>query len=69
VREAKDADKDGKKAIEIVPATIDIVASKEEMRVGDHLLPEPDRELLNYVPRAPSTNIEGRIVSVYGAPW
>jgi hypothetical protein len=67
VREAKDADKDGKKAIEIVPATIDIVASKEETRVGDHLLPEPDRELLNYVPRAPSTNIEGRIVSVYGA--
>ncbi|MDB5849308.1 MAG: peptidoglycan-binding protein [Rhodoferax sp.] len=67
VRESKDADKDGKKALEIVPATIDIVASKEETRVGDHLLPEPERELLNYVPRAPSKNIEGRIVSVYGA--
>ena len=67
VREAKEADKDGKRATEIVPATIDIVASKEETRVGDHLLPEPPRELLNYVPRAPATEIEGRIVSVYGA--
>ncbi len=27
----------------IVPATIDIVAAKEEMRVGDRLLPEPPR--------------------------
>ena len=67
VRVAKEADKDGKRAMEIVPATIDIVASKEETRVGDHLLPEPPRELLNYVPRAPAQNVEGRIVSVYGS--
>jgi hypothetical protein len=67
VRVAKEADKDGKRAMEIVPATIDIVASKEETRVGDHLLPEPPRELLNYVPRAPAQDIEGRIVSVYGS--
>lgn len=60
------ADKDGKVTSEIVPATIDIVAAKEEMRVGDRLIPEPPRELLSYVPRAPASPITGQIVSVYG---
>ena len=60
-------DKDGKSRSEIVPATIDIVAAKEEMRVGDRLIPEPPRELVSYVPRAPSTSISGQIVSVYGS--
>ncbi len=59
--------KDGQTSTEITPATIDIVAAKEEMRVGDRMLPEPERELLNYTPRAPSGEIEGRIVSVYGS--
>ncbi len=59
-------DKDGKAQIEIVPATIDIVAAKEEMRVGDRLMPEPPRELRSYVPRAPSMRMTGQIVSVYG---
>ena len=57
---------DGKAQTEIVPATIDIVAAKEEMRVGDRLVREPPRELLSYVPRAPTTPITGQIVSVYG---
>ncbi len=60
-------DKDGKETQEIVPATIDIVNSKEEMRVGDRLLPEPKREFRTYIPRAPEQVIQGgRIVSVYG---
>ena len=59
-------DRDGKLQIENVPATIDIVASKEEMRVGDRLIPEPPRELRSYVPRAPSSPMSGQIVSVYG---
>jgi len=50
----------------VVPATLDIVAAKEEMRVGDRLLPEPPRELTSYVPRAPAQQLEGSIVSVYG---
>ncbi|MEO7391725.1 MAG: LysM domain-containing protein [Ramlibacter sp.] len=50
----------------VVPATIDIVSAKEEMRVGDRLLPEPPRQFLSYVPHAPSTTMEGTIVSVYG---
>ena len=49
-----------------VPATIDIVSAKEEMRVGDRLLPEPPREFLSYVPHAPAGRMDGTIVSVYG---
>ncbi len=60
-------DKDGKVVPEIIPATIDIVGAKEEMRVGDRLLPEPARQLLSYTPRAPEKAIEGVIVSVYGS--
>ena len=59
--------KDGTASTEVIPATIDIVAAKEEMRVGDRLLPEPPRELLSYAPRAPSGDVDGRIVSVYGS--
>ncbi|MBT9507501.1 LysM peptidoglycan-binding domain-containing protein [Rhodoferax sp.] len=60
-------DKDGKARNDIVPATIDIVSAKEEMRVGDRLLPEPERQLLSYVPHAPQAKVEARIVSVYGS--
>ena len=59
-------DKDGKTNSEIVPAAIDIVAAKEEMQVGDRLVPEPERQLLSYIPRSPSGTVDGRIVSVYG---
>jgi len=52
---------------EITPATIDIVSAKEEMRVGDRLLPEPPRELQSYTPRAPAAGVLGRVVSVYGS--
>jgi len=57
----------GKTATEIVPATIDIIGAKEEMRVGDRLLPEPPRQIVSYVPHAPQSRTEGRIVSVYGS--
>ena len=58
--------KDGEMVSTVVPATIDIIRAKEEMRVGDRLLPEPGRQLTSYVPRAPATDINGSIVSVYG---
>jgi hypothetical protein len=59
--------KDGKPAKEIVPATFDITGSKEEMRAGDRLLPEPKREFAAYAPRAPSREISGvRVMSMYG---
>ena len=60
-------DADGKSQTEIVPATIDIIGAKEEMRVGDRLLPEPPPQLQSYVPHAPVGNIDARVVSIYGS--
>ncbi len=59
--------KDGKAVVNRVPATIDIVAARQEMRAGDRLLPEPPLQLLSYVPRAPTGTVtDGRIISIYG---
>ena len=49
-----------------MPATIDVVSSKEEMRAGDRLLPEPPREYRSYVPHAPDIPVDARVVSIYG---
>ncbi len=57
----------GDTGTEITPATIDIVSAKEEMLIGDRLLPEPPRELLSYAPHAPAAGVLGRVVSVYGS--
>ena len=59
--------KNGKPQTDIIPATIDIVSAKEEMRVGDRLLPEPQQQFLSYVPHAPQGVVDARIVSVYGS--
>lgn len=57
---------DRKESVTAMPATIDIVAAREEIRAGDKLLPEPSRQLTRYLPHAPARPIQGRIVSVYG---
>ena len=58
---------DGKTSSDTVPATIDIVVAKEEMRIGDRLIAEPESRSQSYAPRAPNTQITGQIVSVYGS--
>jgi LysM domain len=50
----------------IVPATVTITSAREEVRVGDRMLPEPAREVPVFVPRVPESAQNGRIVSVYG---
>ncbi len=60
-------DDGGNGKTDIVPATIDIVSAKEEIRVGDRLVPEPPRQFLSYTPHAPQGEVKGRIVSVYGS--
>jgi hypothetical protein len=57
----------GKVSSVVVPATIDITAAKQEMRVGDRLLPEPERQFQSYLPHAPEGLVDGRIVSIYGS--
>ena len=61
-----DAVRDQKPRHVPIPATVDVVGSKEEMRAGDRLLPEPPQQYRNYVPRAPAQPVDARVVSVYG---
>ncbi|MBS7777429.1 LysM domain-containing protein [Acidovorax sp. CCYZU-2555] len=49
-----------------VPATIDILEAKGEIRAGDRLLPAPERTYSNYVPHAAPANMKARVVSIYG---
>jgi LysM repeat protein len=48
------------------PGTLALTSTSEEVIPGDKLLPETVDIPLNFYPRAPSTNIEGRIISVHG---
>lgn len=50
-----------------VPASLDLVSSKEEIRAGDRLLPAPARTFVNFVPHAPEMNVDARVVSIYGS--
>jgi nucleoid-associated protein YgaU len=43
-----------------------VVSVKQEMAVGDRLLPVPPTPILNYVPHPPENQVNARIVSVYG---
>lgn len=52
---------------EVIPATIDILSAKEEIRIGDRLFPEPRGTLQTYTPHPPFDKIEARIVSLYGS--
>lgn len=50
----------------VVPDTFRITSTRLEVKVGDRLSPVPMQELVAYVPRAPSSPVDGRIVSIYG---
>lgn len=47
------------------PATLEILRTKEEIRAGDRLLPEPPRSFNNYTPHAPLEAMDARVVSLY----
>jgi hypothetical protein len=50
-----------------VPAVLEIISAREEIRTGDRLLPEPPRPLMNYLPRAPQAALEGaRVAAMHG---
>ena len=46
------------------PSTLALMATTREARRGDYLLEIEDAQPANYFPRAPSGDIEGRIISV-----
>ncbi len=46
-----------------VPASLDILAAKMEIRPGDRLLPLPQRQFVNYAPRAPEAPVPGAAIA------
>ena len=48
------------------PASVTIIQANEELIPGDRLLPEPPRQYLNFVPHAPQSDVNARVVSIYG---
>ncbi len=48
------------------PATVALTSTKQEAVMGDRLLPEAIDAPLNFYPRTPSRQVEGRIIAVVG---
>jgi LysM repeat protein len=48
------------------PAILDIVNSRAEISVGDRLMASTAANFASYVPHAPKSQIEGRVMSIYG---
>ncbi|MGB7479944.1 MAG: LysM peptidoglycan-binding domain-containing protein [Burkholderiaceae bacterium] len=46
--------------------TFIVTGAREEIGVGDRLLPTPLAPIMNYVPHAPATAVDARVVSIYG---
>lgn len=57
----------GGTTLDVVPATVDLRAAKEEIRAGDRLLPVPPPGYTSYTPRAPQVPVDARVVSLYGS--
>jgi LysM domain len=55
---------DGK--VELVPATFVLSTLRQEATVGDRLAAAPPRNDSQYVPHAPTSAVDGRVVSIYG---
>lgn len=45
---------------------LELISIKQEIGRGDYLVPAEQSEVMNYVPRAPTQDIDGRIMSIYG---
>lgn len=49
------------------PLTVEITRSVMEVRRNDNIVPANSKQLFQYVPRAPEAEINGQIISAYGA--
>jgi hypothetical protein len=48
------------------PAVIQLTSVTQEVSIGDKLVPAGKPEVPSYAPRAPTSPVQGRIISVYG---
>lgn len=46
-------------------AKVEVTESKQEIGVGDRLLPVEPQTLISYVPKAPASPIEARVIAIY----
>ena len=60
------ADAQGALRADPVPATLRLLATREEVRAGDRLLPAPGRTFADFAPHAPQGEVDARVVSIYG---
>ena len=49
------------------PMTMRVTDSKLEIGAGDRLIASGNPDILDYIPRAPTTDIQGKVMSVYNA--
>lgn len=49
------------------PLTIEVTRSVKEVRRNDNIIPADSNPLYQFIPRAPETEINGQIISAYGA--
>ena len=49
------------------PATVTLTSAVREVGAGDKLVAAGRPQIINYAPRAPASQINGRIISVYGS--
>lgn len=57
----------GERVTDIVPATVDLSGAKEEVRIGDRLLPAPERSFVSYAPHTPQAQVQASVVAIYGS--
>ena len=57
----------GQQHTDPVPASLDVTSVKEEIRIGDKLLPMPRLNVTSYVPHAPDEHLQGSVLSIYGS--
>ncbi|MEI7515914.1 MAG: hypothetical protein WCK81_11055 [Betaproteobacteria bacterium] len=58
---------EGKTVTSVVPASLEITSSKEELRRGDRLIARPTSPWKDLSAHAPEQDVEAQIISVYGS--
>jgi hypothetical protein len=48
------------------PTTVEIVSAVQEIGLGDRLVPVAKPPIVNFVPRAPTTDVVARVIAIYG---